>query len=168
MLKRLLAALGMLLITGATAAADDGALPAVELYLPNPCLACIDWADHLIENGFRVTFRETANMGAIKRRLRVPKGLESIHTAVVGAYFVEGHVPAEDIKLLLREKPKARGIAVPGLPMGAPGREAKPTELSCETGCTIRDPNAVVDPRRELYDTLLVLPNGKSAIFARH
>lgn len=168
MLKRLLATLGMLFVTVAAHAADDGALPPVELYLPNPCLACIDWAEHLMENGFRVTIRETADMAAVKRRLRIPKGLESVHTALVGGYFVEGHVPAEDIKQLLREKPKARGLAVPGLPMGAPGREAKPTELSCETGCTIRDPNAVVDARRELYDTLLVLPNGKAAIFARH
>ena len=62
-------------------------------------------------------------MAAIKRRLKVPKDVESVHTAVVAGYFVEGHAYAEDIRELLRDKPKARGIAVPGLPRGAPGRE---------------------------------------------
>ncbi|MDO8933164.1 MAG: DUF411 domain-containing protein [Rhodocyclaceae bacterium] len=144
-------------------------LPAVELYLPSPCLACIDWAEHLMENGFRVTFKETADMAALKRRLKVPADVQSVHTATVDGYFVEGHVPADDIKELLREKPKARGIAVPGLPMGAPGREATGADFSCERGCTILERNeSRREVRREMYNTLLVGRDGKTSIFARH
>ncbi len=168
MLKRAFLLIVLLVPVPAAWAAEDATLPTVELYLPNPCLACIDWAEHLMEQGFRVTLRETADMAAVKRRLRVPKAVESVHTAVVGGYFVEGHVPAEDIKLLLAERPRARGIAVPGLPMGAPGREAKPSSANCETGCTIRDDNAEREPRREFFSTLLVMPDGKTKTFARH
>ena len=142
-------------------------LPAVEIYMPSPCLACIDWGVHLMDNGFKVTYRETADMAAVKRRLKVPAAVESVHTALVGGYFVEGHVPAEDIKMLLKEKPKARGIAVPGLPRGAPGREmSNPT---CETACTILDnASGERDVRRELFDTVLVGRDGKVSRYARH
>jgi hypothetical protein len=90
-----------------------------------------------------------------------------VHTATVAGYFIEGHVPAEDIRQLLRDKPKARGLAVPGLPRGSPGREQ--SNPFCETACTILD-NAGQerDVRRERYDTLLVAPDGKTSIFARH
>lgn len=120
-----------------------------------------------MDNGFRVTYRETADMAAVKRRFKVPAEVESVHTARVGGYFVEGHVPAEDIKMLLKEKPKARGIAVPGLPKGAPGREqSNPT---CDTACTILD-NATAEKevRRELFDTVLVDLKGKVSRYARH
>jgi hypothetical protein len=150
-------------------AAEEEALPPVVLYAPSPCLACIDWADHLRQNGFEVRIEETlqANMPRLKRWLNVPAELESVHTAKVGSYFVEGHVPAEDIKLLLKEKPKARGLAVPGLPRGAPGREV--SNPFCETACTILD-NASQERevRREAYNTLLVGPDGKTSVFARH
>ncbi|MDA8258618.1 MAG: metal-binding protein [Betaproteobacteria bacterium] len=160
-----------LLLAAATcsAAAGDEALPPVVVYAPSPCLACIDWADHLRQNGFTVSIEETllANMPKLKRWLNVPAELESVHTAKVGRYFVEGHVPAEDIKLLLKEKPRARGLAVPGLPRGAPGREV--SNPFCETACTILD-NAGQDReiRREAYNTLLVGPDGKTSVFARH
>ncbi|MDP2795630.1 MAG: DUF411 domain-containing protein [Sulfurisoma sp.] len=144
-------------------------LPPVEVHLPKVCLSCIDWSEHLIKNGFTVKLSSTDDMAAVKRRLKVPADLESVHTARVGGYFIEGHVPAEDIKLLLEEKPKARGLAVPGLPMGAPGREATGTDASCESGCIILEGGATQRiPRRELFDTLLVLPNGKTKVFARH
>jgi hypothetical protein len=143
-------------------------LPPVEIYLPTPCLACIDWGAHLIDNGFKVTYRETADMAALKKRLKVPAEVQSVHTATVGGYFVEGHVPADDVKLLLQEKPRARGIAVPGLPRGAPGRESQgSSQSSCETGCTILD-GETREPRHDLYETLLVLPNGKTKTYARH
>ncbi len=136
-------------------AAEAEVLPAVVVYMPGTCLACIDWGAYLIDNGFKVSYKETADMAALKRRLKVPKEAESVHTAVVGGYFVEGHAHAEDIKELLHEKPKARGIAVPGLPRGAPGRET--SNPSCEKNA-----------RRELYDTLLVLPDGSTKRWARH
>ena len=141
--------------------------PLVEIYMPSPCLACIDWGSYLADRGFRVAYKETADMAAVKRRFKVPAALESIHTAVVGGYFVEGHAYAEDIQELLRDKPKARGIAVPGLPRGAPGREiSNPT---CETACTMLDNSSGVrEVRRELFNTLLVRPDGSTSIWARH
>lgn len=157
------------LATPAPAASDDQALPPVTVYAPSPCLACIDWADHLRQAGFTVTVeeKEAAAMPRLKRWLNVPSGLESVHTARIGGYFIEGHVPAEDIKLLLKEAPKARGLAVPGLPRGAPGREQ--SNPFCETACTILD-NAGNEReiRREAYNTLLVAPDGKTSVFARH
>jgi hypothetical protein len=143
--------------------------PPVEVHLPKVCLSCIDWSEHLIKNGFAVTLKSTDDMAAVKRRLKVPADLESVHTAQVGGYFIEGHVPAEDIVALLKEKPKARGLAVPGLPMGAPGREATGADASCESGCIILEGGAIQRiPRRELFNTLLVLPDGTTRVFARH
>ena len=148
------------------ARAADGQ-PVVEIYTPSPCLACIDWGSYLAERGFRVVYKETADMAVVKRRLKVPAAVESVHTAVVGGYFVEGHAYAEDIQELLRDKPKARGIAVPGLPRGAPGRElSNPT---CETACTMLDNSSGErEVRRELFNTLLVKPDGSTSIWARH
>lgn len=174
MLKKI-AAVGMfavslaLLLHGAQAAESKvpSALPTVEVYLPGLCLACIDWADHLRDNGFTVVLKETADMPALKRRLKVPAAVESVQTATVGGYFVEGHVSADDIKLLLVEKPKARGLAVPGLPAGAPGREV--SNPICDTACTILDSTSGErEVRREMYNTLLVGMDGKTSVFARH
>ena len=143
------------------------ALPPVEVFVPAPCLACIDWAEHLRKSGFRVSITESADMAAVKKRFKVPADLESRHTSVVAGYFIEGHVPAEDIIELLKEKPQARGLAVPGLPRGAPGLEiSNPT---CETACTMLDNDSGVrDVRREMFKTYLVLPNGQTKNWARH
>ena len=142
-------------------------LPPVEVFVPKVCLACIDWAEHLRQNGFRVTVKEADDIDAVKRRFKVPAEVASRMTARVAGYFVEGHVPAGDIRELLKEKPKARGIAVPGLPMGAPGREASGADFICEQGCTIID-RENAPPRREFFDTLLVLPDGSTKVWARH
>lgn len=151
----------------ATARAAEPALPPVQVFVPSPCLACIDWAEHLRQNGFRVSLVESTDMAAVKRRLKVPPALASVHTATVAGYFIEGHVPAEDIKELLREKPRARGLAVPGLPRGAPGREM--SQPFCDTACTIVDSApGEREIKREMFDTLLVAPNGKTSTWARH
>lgn len=134
--------------------------------MPSPCLSCIDWGAYLAENGFKVIYKETQDMAAVKKRLKVPKDLQSNHTAIIAGYFVEGHAHAEDIYDLLREKPKARGITVPGLPRGAPGRElSNPT---CETACTTLDNGGEREVRRELYETLLVKLDGSTKYWARH
>jgi hypothetical protein len=150
-------------------AAEVAPLPLVVVYAPSPCLSCIDWAEHLRQNGFVVTLEEKlrSEMPRIKRWLNVPSDLESVHTARVAGYFIEGHVPAEDIFLLLKEKPKARGLAVPGLPGGAPGRESY--NPICDTACTIVD-NAGQERevRREAFNTLLVGADGRTSIYARH
>ena len=144
-------------------------LPPVTLFAPKVCLACIEWAEHLRRNGFQVTLKETEDIAAVKRRFKVPGEVASRMTARVAGYFVEGHVPAEDIKALLRERPKARGLAVPGLPMGAPGYEPSGSDASCESGCIILDADSGERiPRREFFDTLLVLPDGKTKVWARH
>lgn len=162
MLSRLLP---LLLLAGTATAAES--LPPVTLYTPPVCLACIDYAEHLRNNGFTVTIKASDDMAAVKRRLKVPKHLHAEPTATLGRYFVEGHVPAEDIKELLRDKRPARGLAVPGLPLGAPGREfSSPT---CDTACTMLDGDTGQGRvRRELYDTLLVKPDGDTSIWARH
>jgi len=167
MLKRIfMAAILTLSLSGAQAAETRG-LPPIVIYGPDPCLACMEWAYHLMENGFSVTFKATRDMAALKRRLGVPQKAASVLTAKVGRYFVEGHVPADDIKQMLREKPKARGLAVPGLPLGAPGFEGG--DPTCEAGCTIVDSaSSERESQRELYDTLLVAPNGKTSVYARH
>lgn len=143
-------------------------LPPVTVHAPKVCLTCIEWAEHLREHGFTVMLDETQDVDAVKRRLGVPRDYESRHTAVVGRYFIEGHVPAEDIKALLREKPKALGLAVPGLPRGAPGLD-KLEGTGCETGCTMLEgEGASQRVRRELYETWLIDAKGKHRIWARH
>ena len=160
-----------LLLAALTASLPAAAetLPPVEVYVPKPCLSCIDWAEHLRQNGFKVKVTAVEDIDAVKRRLKVPAEVASRMTARVAGYFIEGHVPAEDIKLLLMEKPKARGLAVPGLPMGAPGYEPTGADGSCESGCTIFDPNSGERiPRREFFNTLLVAPDGRISTWARH
>jgi len=168
MLKKALVLIAALLTSSTHAAAPATPLPTIEVYMPTVCLACIDWAEHLRQNGFTVKVTQTDDMEAIKRRLKVPKDLEAVPSALVAGYFIEGHVHADQIKELLSEKPNALGLAVPGLPLGAPGREfSSPT---CETACTVLDKDSAAAPRtrRELYETLLVGRNGKTSIYARH
>ncbi len=167
MLKRIFMAVILALLLPGAQAAETRGLPSVVIYGPDPCLACMEWAYHLMENGFSVTFKATRDMAALKHRLGVPQKAASVLTAKVGRYFVEGHVPADDIKQMLKEKPKARGLAVPGLPLGAPGFEGG--DPTCEAGCTIVDSGSSErESQRELYDTLLVAPNGKTSVYARH
>jgi len=96
---------------------------AVVVYKTPRCGCCVDWVAHLRANGFSVTVEEMQDLSPIKARFGVPADLESCHTAIVDGYVVEGHVPASDVRRLLAEKPAARGIAVPGMPVGSPGME---------------------------------------------
>lgn len=167
MLKRVNLWAGLLLCGPLGHALAGDTLPAVVMYTPPVCLACIDYAEHLRNAGFTVRVEPREDMQAVKQRYKVPRGYEAEPTALVSGYFVEGHVPADDIKEFLAEKPKARGLAVPGLPFGAPGREySNPT---CETACTVLDNDSGEKRvRRELYETWLIKPDGSSKIFARH
>lgn len=112
------------------------------------CGCCAKWIEHVQKHGFEVKVVETEDMAAAKKRLGVPDQLASCHTSQVGGYFVEGHVPAADIKRLLAQKPKAAGISVPGMPMGAPGMEH--------------------GDQKQPYATVLVGKDGKLSTFARH
>jgi hypothetical protein len=95
----------------------------VTVYKDPACECCVRWIKHLSANGFVVTVHDVSNIDEIKRTMNVPRSLESCHTAVVGRYVIEGHVPADVIKKLLAEKPSLMGLAVPGMPVGSPGME---------------------------------------------
>lgn len=100
----------------------------IVVYKSPTCGCCAKWVDHLKENGFQVETRDMMDVAPIKTDLGVPRHLESCHTGVVNGYAVEGHVPADVIVRLLRERPKVAGIAVPGMPMGSPGMEGPRSE----------------------------------------
>jgi hypothetical protein len=89
---------------------------------PN-CGCCNGWVAHLRRAGFTVNVSDTDNLPSVKARLGVPADLASCHTAEVNGYVIEGHVPADAISRLLREAPRAGGLAVPGMPVGSPGME---------------------------------------------
>jgi hypothetical protein len=124
-----------------------GAKPEITVYKSPTCRCCTGWVEHLRKHGFKVIVKETADMDAIKSDLGVPRELGSCHTAIVGKYVIEGHVPAADIDRLLKTKPKIAGIAVPGMPAGSPGMEVG---------------------RTEKYDVVTFGPGQKSSVFARH
>ena len=98
------------------------------------------------EAGFDVESRTPADIGSVKRNLGVPEALRSCHTATVDGYVIEGHVPAQDVRRLLRERPKVTGLAVPGMPSDAPGMDLN---------------------RGEPYQTIVFDPRG-SRVFAQH
>jgi hypothetical protein len=87
------------------------------------CLCCANWVDHMRSHGFQVEVKDYANLDSLKRSLDVPGNLQTCHTAVVGTYLIEGHVPAEDVTRLLRERLAVAGLAVPRMPAGSPGME---------------------------------------------
>lgn len=87
------------------------------------CPCCLDWVEHVKKAGFAVQVRSVDDVGPTAKRLGVPDALRSCHTSQIGGYVIEGHVPAADIKRLLAMKPKATGIAVPGMPVGSPGMD---------------------------------------------
>lgn len=106
----------------------DG-LPPMVVYRDPTCGCCHKWVDHLTANGFTVSVNNAPSMKAVKMRLGVPVELASCHTAEIGGYVIEGHVPASAIKRLLAEKPEGRGLAVPGMPIGSPGMEGGTPEV---------------------------------------
>lgn len=114
------------------------------------CGCCSAWIDHLADAGFEVTALDLDQeaLWAEKARARIPEALSSCHTALVAGYVIEGHVPAGDIRRLLRDRPRALGLAVPGMPLGSPGME--------------------VGGRTEPFETLLLRPDGTAESFARH
>jgi hypothetical protein len=105
------------------AATPAAVLPLAVVHKSPTCGCCGLWVDHLRGAGFRVEVRNEDNLNPIKERLGVPYGKGSCHTAEIGGYVIEGHVPAGDIKRLLSEKPDAKGLVLPGMPLGSPGME---------------------------------------------
>lgn len=105
------------------AIADTENTPEITVYRNASCSCCGKWLDHIQANQFKVKNVIIDNIAEIKAKLGIPEKLASCHTAVVGNYLIEGHVPASDIKNLLLTKPQVKGIAVPGMPLGSPGME---------------------------------------------
>lgn len=120
-------AIGGLVIAGGYALAEPR--PAITVWKDPNCGCCGAWVEHLRRNGFVATVIETADVQAVKTRHQVPTELASCHTAGIGGYTIEGHVPAQAILRLLAEKPVGRGLAVPGMPIGSPGMEGGRPEV---------------------------------------
>lgn len=129
-----------------TAAAQPTA-GAVDVFKSATCGCCAKWNEHLSANGFVVKSTDMPDMTAVKMKHGVPVNLQSCHTAIVSGYVVEGHVPADVIKKLLRERPQVIGITVPGMPIGSPGME--------------------VGDRKDPYDVLTFDKQGKTTVFAK-
>jgi hypothetical protein len=107
----------------ATHVATADALPVVTVYKSPSCICCARWVDHMRAAGFKVNVRDVDDVDVMKDELGVPGPLRSCHTAMVGGYTIEGHVPAELVQKLLREHAKVAGLAVPGMVTGSPGME---------------------------------------------
>lgn len=106
-----------------TVAAAPAARTELVVYKSPTCGCCNKWVDYLRKQGFTVVAHDTSGMTAVKAELGVPDALSSCHTAIVGGYVIEGHVPAADIERLLKEHPKVVGLAVAGMVTGSPGME---------------------------------------------
>jgi hypothetical protein len=120
-----LAVFGTLLC--APAQGDDAI--EITVYKTPTCGCCGKWVDHLRESGFTVITKEMDNLSGVKAENGVPRELSSCHTGVVDGYVIEGHIPADIILRLLKERPDVKGIAVPGMPAGSPGMEVPSGEV---------------------------------------
>ena len=133
-------------VAGATAASPS---PLIKIHKDPGCTCCSAWADHLTAAGFKTEVVEDPDMPAYKASLGIPKDLGSCHTGVVSGYVIEGHVPAADITRLLKTRPAAKGLAVPGMTVNSPGMEM-PGEP------------------KEPYTVWLFQSDGKRTAFAEH
>ena len=146
--ERLAAVLGLAAVVAVAGGAARPAPPpvAVTVYKSPSCTCCSKWVDHMRKEGFTVTTHDVDDVAPFKRDVGVPEKLESCHTAVVGGYTIEGHVPADVVRQALKDKPKIAGLAVPGMPMGSPGMEG---------------------PRKDPYAVVAFEQNGRTSVFAK-
>ena len=148
--QALRAGMALLLLPVAAQAQARPEAPLVEVWKSPSCGCCNDWITHLQANGFRTVVHDTGN-AAMRSRLGVAPQYGSCHTARSAGYAIEGHVPATDIRRLLKERPKAIGLAVPGMPVGSPGMDGP-------------DYNGHQDP----YDVLLITADGRASVYQAH
>lgn len=141
--------LGAMLAAIPLASCSESAQASVLTIYKSPhCGCCGAWVEHAKASGFEVQVFETELVSDMADKLKVPEVVRSCHSAEIGGYFIEGHVPASDIQKLLRDRPKARGLAVPRMPVGSPGMEQ--------------------GDQRDVFNTLLIERSGKATVFARH
>ncbi len=139
---------GAVLAAGITPVpAQTPELPEIRAFRNPGCGCCEKWAEHLRAAGFKVTMTDD-DLAGRRRSLGVPETFAGCHLAEAGPYIIEGHVPAQDILRLLKERPQAMGLSVPGMPVGSPGMEA--------------------DGGSESYAVLLFSKDGRSEIYSRH
>lgn len=136
--------LGIAVAAALVATKVTAAVPVIEVYKSPTCGCCGKWVEHLRANGFAVNVNDIPDVDAFRVKAGVPAAFAACHTALVSGYVVEGHVPAGDIRKLLAERPKALGLAVPGMPAGAPGMDA---------------------PRASGYDVLLFQADGTRQVY---
>ena len=130
-------------------AASRTTAPVITVWKTPSCGCCKAWVAHLRQNGFEVVTNDVSDTSAVRKKFDFPDQYGSCHTAKLGEYVLEGHVPAEDIRKLLQDKPPARGLAVPSMPLGSPGMEGVgPYAGVCHA-----------------YNVLLVLNDGSSRVF---
>lgn len=121
---------------------------SIEVWKSATCKCCINWVKHLEANGFAVKVNAASSLDKLKTRWGIGEKLAACHTAKIGPYVIEGHVPAADIKRLVAEEPEAIGLTVPGMPVGSPGMEQ--------------------GDEFEPYDVLLIKKDGSTEVFASH
>ena len=144
------AALGGALVAGGPLHALERVAPAMlTIYKSRTCGCCAKWVDHVKAAGFATVVHDDEDMDGVKDNLGVPRDVRSCHTAQVEKYLIEGHVPASDIKRLLKEKPKVAGLAVPGMPASSPGM-------------------AVPGEPHEPFETVAFQLDGTTTSYARH
>ncbi len=148
---QLLGLIGGLLLVGGLVGWQAGlfsqSFPEAMVYKTPTCGCCSLWADHLKENGLTVKTQDLTDLNPIKDQYGIEPRLQSCHTAVIGDYIFEGHIPAEFVKKVLEEKPNIRGLTVPGMPIGSPGMEQ--------------------GNRRDPYDILSIDHNGHVEVYAK-
>lgn len=132
-----------------TAPGASATLPLVLVHKSPTCGCCGLWVEHMRKAGFPVEVRDTHALHGVKEQLGIPTGKASCHTAEIDGYVVEGHVPADDVKRLLAERPDARGLVLPGMPLGSPGMETP-------------------DGRTQPYAVELLARDGSTSTFATH
>jgi hypothetical protein len=137
------------LAAGRRAWALPGAPEPITVFKSRTCGCCADWVDYLKAEGFAPVVHDEEDMDTVKDNLGVPKGVRSCHTAQAGKYVVEGHVPADDIRRLLKATPAVAGLAAPGMPASAPGM-AQPGQP------------------HEAYEVVAFKRDGSTEVFARH
>lgn len=152
--RRSLLALGVALLSSPAlvmaSSPIEAAAPLVRVWKDPYCGCCNDWIVHLEQHGFRVEAFDLGNR-TMRSRLGMPEALGSCHTAVVQGYVIEGHVPAADIQRLLKDRPEALGLSVPGMPIGSPGMDAP-----------------IFGEEHEAYDVLLVKRDGTTEVWAHY
>jgi hypothetical protein len=138
-----------LLLQAGPALPDQSTIAQLEVWKSPTCDCCGKWAKHMKARGFDVEVKEApyAVLAKIKRQAGLGEQLASCHTAKIDGYVIEGHVPADDVKRLLQERPDAVGLAVPGMPVGSPGME--------------------YGDEKEPYEVLLVKKDGSTEVFSR-